>query len=356
MSEERASCPSIMGLTLVDLDAQLAIWGEPRFRAKQIWNWVYRQFAMDFDEMTTLPRTLRARLGALYRLLPLTPVHESVSQDGLSRKVLFYLGDGEAIESVLMAYDRRQTVCVSSQVGCPVGCAFCATGQSGFSRHLDVAEIVAQPLYFARQLQDQQQSVTNVVIMGMGEPLLNYDAVWQAIEMWNDGQGLNLGARKITISTAGYVPGIQQMATERLQVGLAVSLHAADDALRDRLVPLNRTYPLADVLAACREYVTVTRRQVTIEYVLIGDVNDSARQAGQLAELLAGLMCHVNLIPLNPTAAEAYRPPPRARVDAFYRALLGRGVPTTVRLRRGVDIQAGCGQLRRRQMAQGGAS
>ena len=170
MREERASGPSIVGLTLVELQAQLAFWGEPRFRAKQIWNWVYRQFAMDFDEMTTLPRALRARLSALYRLWPLTPVHESVSQDGLSRKVLFCLGDGETIESVLMAYDRRQTVCVSSQVGCPVGCAFCATGHSGFTRHLDVAEIVAQPLYFARQLQDQQQRLGQLLHVASRHP------------------------------------------------------------------------------------------------------------------------------------------------------------------------------------------
>jgi 23S rRNA (adenine2503-C2)-methyltransferase len=306
--------------------------------------------------MTTLPRSLRARLGALYRLLPFAPVHESTSQDGLSRKVLVRLGDGETIESVLMAYDRRQTVCVSSQVGCPVGCAFCATGQSGFTRHLDVAEIVAQPLYFARQLQAQQQSVTNVVIMGMGEPLLNYDAVWQAIEVWNDHQGMNLGARKITVSTAGYVPGIERMATERLQVGLAVSLHAADDALRDQLVPLNRTYPLAEVLAVCREYVAVTRRRVTIEYALIRGVNDSVRQAQQLAQLLAGLMCHVNLIPLNPTAEQTYHPPSKAQVDAFHKALLDREISATVRLRRGADIQAGCGQLRQRQVARGDRS
>jgi 23S rRNA (adenine2503-C2)-methyltransferase len=340
----------ILQLSLTELQAQMAMWGEPRFRAQQIWQWIYQHLAGTFDQMTNLPRTLRERLARLYRLTPLTPLDEQVSADGLTHKVLFSLPDGETVESVGMAYERRQTVCVSSQVGCPIGCPFCATGQCGLTRDLTTAEIVAQPLYFARQLQREELALTNVVLMGMGEPFLNYDAVWAAIERWNDHTGFDLGARRITISTAGHVPGILRMAQEPLQVGLAISLHAADDALRDELVPLNRAYPLAELLAACREYVSTTHRRITIEYALIDQVNDSIEQAQRLADLLEGLLCHVNLIPLNPTES-AYRPSPPTRVTHFQITLLERQIPVTVRLGRGIEIQAGCGQLRRRHGA-----
>jgi 23S rRNA (adenine2503-C2)-methyltransferase len=344
-ADQRAN---IMELGYADLQAQMAMWGEPRFRAQQVWDWIYAHLAADFQEMTNLPLALRERLARFYRLSPLTALDEQISEDGLTRKVLFSLPDGETVESVLMSYEQRQTVCVSSQVGCALGCPFCATGQCGFVRNLDVAEVIAQPIYFARQLQDQGLSLTNVVLMGMGEPFLNYDAVWEAIERWNDHSGFDLGARRITISTAGHVPGIRQLAQEPLQVGLAVSLHAADDALRNRLVPLNRRYPLGELLAACREYVNTTRRRITIEYALIDQVNDSVEQAERLADLLEGLLCHVNLIPLNPTAGIDYRPSPLRRVNEFQIALLERRVPTTVRLGRGIEIQAGCGQLRHR--------
>ena len=339
---------ALMGLTFAELQSRLMAWGEPGFRAQQVWRWLYVRLAADYEAMSDLPRALRERLRATYCLDPLTPVEELISEDRLTRKVLFRLPDGNAVESVLMEYDRRYTVCVSSQVGCPVGCAFCATGQGGFTRNLETAEIVAQPLHFARQLRERGKKVSNVVIMGMGEPLLNYDAVWQAVETWNDHRGFNLGARKITISTAGHVPGIRRLADERLQVGLAVSLHAADDALRDRLVPLNRAYPLAELMTACRDYVARTGRRVTIEYALMDGVNDSPAMAVRLADLLRGLLCHVNLIPLNPTPQGPYRPSPRRRVRAFQRILTDRHVPTTVRLRRGIDIQAGCGQLWRK--------
>jgi 23S rRNA (adenine2503-C2)-methyltransferase len=346
MSSTAHQRASVMELGYADLQAQLAMWGEPRFRAEQIWNWIYRHLAADFQEMTNLPLALRERLARYYRLSPLTPLDERVSEDGLTQKVLFSLPDGETIESVLMSYDQRQTVCVSSQVGCPLGCPFCATGQCGFVRNLDVAEVVAQPIYFAHQLQNEGLSLTNVVLMGMGEPFLNFDVVWEAIERWNDHSGFDLGARRITISTAGHVPGIRELAQEPLQVGLAVSLHAADDALRDQLVPLNRRYPLHELIAACREYMNMTHRRVTIEYALIDQLNDSVEQAERLADLVEGLLCHVNLIPLNPTAGIDYRPSPLRRVNEFQIALLERQVPTTVRLGRGIEIQAGCGQLR----------
>jgi 23S rRNA (adenine2503-C2)-methyltransferase len=355
MSDVRESSADIMDLTFAGLEAQMAVWHEPRFRARQIWHWLYIHLAGDFEQMSNLPLALRERLARVYRPSPLAVVHEQVSPSRLTRKVLFRLPDGEMIESVLMRYGQRRSVCVSSQVGCPVACGFCATGQSGFVRNLSPAEIVAQPLYFARQLQEKGQAVSNIVLMGMGEPLLNYDAVWQAVETWNDADGFNMGARRITISTAGYVPGIRRLAGESLQVRLAVSLHGADDALRDQLVPLNRRYPLADLMAACRDYTNQTGRRITIEYTLIEGVNDAVRQAHQLAILLRGLLCHVNLIPLNPTPGSAYRPSPLERVRAFQRTLREYEIPTTLRIRRGIDIEAGCGQLRQRhQDAQAG--
>lgn len=348
---------SILKLTFDELQAQLAVWKEPGFRARQIWEWLYVHWVTGFEEMSNLPKPLRKRLGQFYSIDPLTLVDECVSEDELTRKALFRLSDGETIETVLIEYDLRHTVCVSSQVGCPVGCAFCATGQGGFARDLQVAEIVAQPLYFARWLRAcQAKSVTHVVVMGMGEPLLNYDAVWKAVETWNDRRGFALGARKITLSSAGYVPGIERLAGESLQVGLAISLHAADDALRDRLVPLNRKYPLADLLVACREYVARTGRRITVEYALIDGVNDSIDQAHRLADLLGDLLCHVNLIPLNPTAGTAYCTSPREKVQTFRRVLDKRHISVTVRLRRGFDIEAGCGQLRRRGEAGHAAS
>jgi 23S rRNA (adenine2503-C2)-methyltransferase len=349
MSSVSAPSTDILDLRFVELQAQFGVWREPKFRARQVWEWLYTRYAASFDEMTNLPRALRERLGRLYRPSPLIPVDEWVSSDRLTHKVLFRLPDGETIESVLMGYERRQTVCVSSQVGCPIGCAFCATGQGGFSRHLTAGEIIAQPLYFARQLRARGQSVGNVVVMGMGEPLLNYDAVWQAVEIWNDHQGFDLGARRITLSTAGHVPGIQRLTQESIQVGLAVSLHAADDALRDQLVPLNRTYPIADLIGACREYAARTHRRVTIEYALIDQVNDSVSQAHQLADLLRGMLCHVNLIPLNPTADGTYCPSTQQNVRTFSRTLQEHRISTTIRLGRGIDIEAGCGQLRQRQ-------
>ncbi len=337
--------PDILSLRFTDVEAQLALWKQPSFRARQVWEWLYAHQAADWDKMTNLPRSLREQLARFYALQPLTPIQELTSRDGLTRKILFRMADGLTIESVLMLYDQRYTVCVSSQVGCPIGCAFCATGQGGFVRNLTAGEIVAQPLHFARQLQVQGQNITHIVIMGMGEPLLNQQAVMQAVETWNDHRGFDLGARKITLSTVGYVPGIEELTRSTWQVGLAVSLHAPDDALRDQLVPLNRKYPLTTLLAACRNYTGQTGRRVTFEYALMDGINDSPDQARRLAALLQGWLCHVNLIPLNPTSGGAYRPSPTERVRTFQHVLQEQNIPVTVRLRRGLDIAAGCGQL-----------
>jgi 23S rRNA (adenine2503-C2)-methyltransferase len=255
----------------------------------------------------------------------------------------------------------RRTVCVSTQVGCALDCAFCATGKGSFGRNLTAGEIVEQVLYFARQFQGHDPEmeseapgadaspITNVILAGMGEPLANYAATWAAVERLNDPAGFGLGARHMTISTAGLVPGIRRLAGEKLQVNLAVSLHAPDDVLRAQLMPIARRYPLAELLAACREYSEKTGRRVSFEYILIDGVNSSSAQARQLAALLEGMLCHVNLIPMNPIAERPWRPPSHEAVLAFERELARRGITTTVRLERGVEIQAACGQLRARQ-------
>jgi len=325
----------------------LTSWGEPSYRADQLWCWLYRSFVTDFKVMTDLPKEIREKLAERAYIKSLEPLEEVASEDGSTFKVLFSLWDGQTIESVLMLYNRRRTVCVSTQVGCPIGCPFCATGKMGFVRNLTPGEIVEQVLYFCRK---SRKRITNVVLMGMGEPFLNYEATWQAIEALNDPRGFNLGARKITISTVGIVPGIERLSRERLQVGLAVSLHAPNDEIRGELVPINSRYPIENLMKACREYVERTGRRITFEYALMDGVNDSVWQARQLAKLLRGLLCHINLIPLNPVEGSPFRPSPKRKVLAFQEELNKRGIPTTLRVRRGVEIQAGCGQL----MSRGG--
>ena len=244
---------------------------------------------------------------------------------------------------------RRRTVCISTQVGCPIGCPFCATGQAGYVRNLTAGEIVAQVLYFARERRRAGERVlplTNVVIMGMGEPLMKFDITWKAIQALVDAARFGLGARRITVSTSGLIPGIDRLAQLHSQVNLAVSLHAPDDELRDILVPINRRYPLADLLKACRSYVEKTHRRISFEYALMEDINDRPDQARALAQRLRGLVCHVNLIPLNPTAESPYQRPPYNRVQAFERILREAGIPTTLRVEKGIEIAAGCGQLR----------
>ncbi len=323
--------------------------GEPAYRASQLFSWIYRSLVDDFEAMTNLPLSLRQQLAELATIQSLRPLDTVVSSNGLTSKTLFELRDGETIEAVLMRYEERHTVCISSQVGCAIGCPFCATGQSGFARNLSSGEIVDQVLHFARLLKGDGLSVTNVVLMGMGEPLANYDAMWGAIEILNDQRGFGLGSRRFTVSTAGLVPGIARLVQEKLPVGLAVSLHAANDALRDSLVPVNRRYPLSDLIRACREYATHMGRRVSFEYALISNLNDNPSQAEELGQLLQGMLCHVNLIPLNPTEDCDYQPSSRDRVLAFRRVLNRMGIPNTLRLERGMDIKAGCGQLRSRR-------
>jgi 23S rRNA (adenine2503-C2)-methyltransferase len=346
-----------------ELEELLARWGEPRFRASQIWGWLYKSIADDFEAMSNLPPALRARLAAETDLALLSPLAEQESTTGETRKVLFRLRDGNTLESVLMYYYERRTACISTQAGCGMGCVFCATGQGGLARNLSAGEIVAQVIYLAQEIRhaeiEQVQAagiqadlaihpVTNIVLMGMGEPLANYAATMQAIKTLADERGYNLGARHITLSTVGLVPGIRRLTKEGLPINLAVSLHAPNDELRDRLVPINRRYPLADLMLAVRDYAEQTHRRITIEYALMAGLNDAPEQAQALAALLAGLLCHVNLIPLNPTPGSPLQPSAHEQVDAFRDELERAGIPVTVRIRRGIDIEAGCGQLRRR--------
>ncbi|MDX1613663.1 MAG: 23S rRNA (adenine(2503)-C(2))-methyltransferase RlmN [Candidatus Promineifilaceae bacterium] len=325
---------------------------EPAYRADQVWQWLYRQYAAHPAEMTTLPLTLRNALAQSSYLSTTDPLVVQQSSDGQTKKALFKLGDANLIETVLMRYEKRRTLCISTQAGCAMGCVFCATGQMGFFRNLTVGEIVGQVTYFARELAETDERVTNIVMMGMGEPLHNYANTVAAIDRLTDATGINLGARKITISTVGLVPAIRRYADERRQTPLAVSLHAATDAERDKLIPVNRRWPVAEIMAACRYYVAQTGRRLTFEWALIAGKNDTVEQAQALGALLGGLLCHVNLIPLNPTAGYEGAPSAPSRVTAFQEELKRFGVSSTVRVRRGIDIQAGCGQLRDRIVAQ----
>ncbi|HET9691624.1 MAG TPA: 23S rRNA (adenine(2503)-C(2))-methyltransferase RlmN [Acidimicrobiales bacterium] len=317
---------------------------QPPYRVAQVWRALHVA-ARRPAEMTDLPPDLRARLE---QALPpaLVPVQRSVADQGATVKWLWRLHDGAQVETVLMHYRDRTTVCVSSQAGCAMGCSFCATGQAGFTRHLTSGEIVEQVVAAIREARDRPEGparVSNVVFMGMGEPLANYDRLWAAIRRLHDDIGIS--ARHLTVSTVGVVPGIRRLAAEDLPVNLAVSLHAANDALRNRLVPLNRRYPLSVLVAACHDYATVKNRRLSFEWALIDAVNDGDGDAEQLADLARPLGAHVNLIPLNPTPGYPAIGSPARRVAQF-RALLGElGVNATVRRNRGTDIDAACGQL-----------
>jgi len=324
-------------------DALEALLGnEPAYRARQVWDGMYQRLLAP-EQMTELPKSLRERLA---RDLPvgLEPVTERVSEGGDTVKFLWRLHDDRTIETVLMAYRDRVTICVSSQAGCAMGCGFCATGQAGFERHLGVGEIVEQVVRSTMRARDDGRRVSNVVFMGMGEPLANYDNTLLAVERMHDDLGLS--ARHLTLSTIGIVPGIRRLATERLPVNLAVSLHAAHDELRNELVPINRRYPLTELAAACRDYLTVKNRRLSFEWALIDGVNDRRRDAAELAAYARPLRAHVNLIPLNPTPGWPTRGTPSEGVRAFRDRLVELGINATIRRTRGTEIDAACGQLR----------
>ena len=348
--------PLIYDLDFDQLTELLASWGEAPYRAKQVWQGLYQQLWDTPDQFTFLPQTLRQKLAETLQFSHLTPVTVLDSSDGETRKTLFHLPDDRLIEAVLMRYNRRRTLCISSQSGCAMGCVFCATGQMGFGRNLSSGEIVEQVLYYARALKavgeaEQSAAVTNVVVMGMGEPFHNYEATLQAIDRLNDPAGLKLGERRFTISTVGLVPMIRRFANEKRQINLAVSLHAAEDELRTSMLPVNRKYPLDELFAACLDYVHTTHRRITFEWALIREVNDTPEEARRLAERLqlfrqgGSVLCHVNAIPLNPTRKYPGQATTHQRAQAFQAELQRHGIPCSIRLRRGIDIQAGCGQL-----------
>ncbi len=366
--------PLIYDFNFPELAARVKSWGEPKFRGQQVWDGLYKNLWTKPEEFSNLPKSLRGKMGNLLTFDVLKPVATQESSDAQTIKTLFELHDGQRIEVVLMKYapaaersDRegtqskrgsrknpstalhsaqgRRTLCISTQVGCGMGCAFCATGQMGFKRHLSSGEIVAQVIYFARQLQDAGERLTNVVIMGMGEPFHNYEATMEAIDRLNNADGFAFGARRFTLSTVGLIPLIRRFADEKRQVNLAISLHAATDELRSSMLPINEKYPIAELLEVCRYYVAQTHRRITFEWALIEGVNDTPEQAHILARKVKGLLCHVNAIPLNPTRGFRGDAASRERAKIFKDTLQQAGVSCTIRMHRGIDIQAGCGQL-----------
>jgi 23S rRNA (adenine2503-C2)-methyltransferase len=335
-------------LDRTQLHALMRSWGFSPVHAARLWKYLYLGLAGSLEAMPQIPRRLRARLAAETRIGVLPVTAETESNDGFTRKYLLGLPEGEAIETVLMRYTGRVTACVSSQAGCAMGCVFCATGQMGYRRHLTAAEIVAQAVHVARALQSspEPRGLRNVVFMGMGEPLHNYDAVMKAADILRDPSGPGLAANRITISTVGVVPGIRRMADEARPVHLAVSLHAATQAERAALVPAARKWPLDELMDACRHFCRTLERRIFFEWTLIEGRNDTPEHAHGVGRLIRGLPAQVNLIPLNPTAGYDGSPSRHEAARVFQRILRdGYGLPSMVRQRRGIDIAAGCGQL-----------
>jgi 23S rRNA (adenine2503-C2)-methyltransferase len=331
----------LMGMTAAELKELAERLGESAYRGSQMAKWLYKQGVTDLDAMTDLPKAFREKLKAEgHRGGSLRVTRVQIASDG-TRKFLFDSSGSGMIESVLMPSDYGLSVCVSTQIGCAVKCAFCATGLSGFQRNLSAGEIVEQVALMQKECGER---VTNVVFMGMGEPLHNYEATLKAVHLLNNEMGI--GMRHLTVSTSGVVPGIAQLASENLQLTLAFSLHAPNDRLRDYLVPLNRRYNLASLKEALRDYHDRTHRRITVEYVMLGGVNDTPDLAREMAEWLRGLHVHVNLIPYNATDAD-FRPSRPQDIKAFAKILEEAGFPVTVRVERGADIAAACGQLRR---------
>jgi 23S rRNA (adenine2503-C2)-methyltransferase len=347
---------SVFEHTLPELTDWFTERGLPAFRARQVYQWVYRRHAASYDEMTVLPLDLRARLAEELPFAAIEPIRELHTDDDETVKVLYRTADGQTLEMVLMFYADRATVCVSCQVGCAVGCSFCATGLMGLQRNLSAGEMVAQVVDAARRSEARGRPLTNIVMMGMGEPFHNYDNVMKMVAILHDPDGMNFGARRITVSTSGVVPYIDKLANEPYQVNLAISIHAATDELRSQLVPLNRRWPLDELIASVRRYIATTHRRVSFEYALIDGINDSDDDARQLARRLRGLRAHVNVIPLNPTPAFPYERPSVERIERFAQVLEEAGIPATVRYSRGVEIAAACGQLHVEHATRRGAS
>ena len=354
---------NLLDLTPVQLKEFVKLLGEPASAADRILRYIYRDYTADFTEMIDLIPSLQQKLPEQSCINSIYPLEELVSSDAQTRKVLFRLADNNTIESTIMFFKNpgtgreRRTVCISSQVGCAVGCRFCATGQQGYIRNLSTAEILNQILFFLRRFRGEMPApvkgknrtwLTNVVFMGMGEPLANYDNVCRVIAVLNSPKGMGLGFHQVTLSTCGVVPQIRRIAGENLLFQLAISLHAADDELRSRLVPVNRKYPLNELIPACRAYVAKTGRNIFIEYALFDGINDSIKESEKLVRLLDGLPCSINLIVGNPVPSSDFQPSSRETALLFQKKLINSGIRTMLRVSLGTDIAAGCGQLRSR--------
>ena len=337
--------PTIYDLSLKQTEQMLAGYGQKPYRARQLYSWLYRKRADSFDEMSDLPASLIVSLREAYTLMPLKEIRRQVARD-LTTKYLFEMEDGSSVEAVLMHFHFGDSLCVSSQVGCNMGCTFCASGLLKKQRDLTAGEMTAQVLYVQKLLDETGGRVDNIVIMGTGEPFDNYDNVINFCAIVNSDHGLAIGARHITISTCGIVPRIRQFAQGKYQYNLAVSLHAPDDDLRRKLMPIDQAYPLDVLMDALKDYSVDNHRRLTFEYILLHDVNDTDAHASQLADLIRGMNAFVNLIPYNQVDENGYRSTDEKRALHFYDVLMKNGVKATLRSRHGEDIDAACGQLR----------
>ncbi|WP_026559397.1 23S rRNA (adenine(2503)-C(2))-methyltransferase RlmN [Bacillus sp. J37] len=345
---ENKSKPSIYSFELHELENWLKEQGEKAFRANQIFEWLYIKRATSFDDMSNLSKSLRTLLNEHFTLTTLKTIIQQTSKDG-TIKFLFELHDGYSIETVLMRHDYGNSVCVTTQVGCRIGCTFCASTLGGLKRNLEAGEIVAQVVKVQQALDEFEERVSHVVIMGIGEPFDNYDEMMSFLKIINHDKSLNIGARHITVSTSGIIPKIYKFADEKLQINFAISLHAPNTELRSKLMPINRAYKLPDLMEAVKYYVNKTGRRVSFEYGLFGGENDQVEHAEELAKLVKGLKCHINLIPVNYVPERNYVRTPKEQITLFEDTLKKHGVNVTTRREQGHDIDAACGQLRAKE-------
>ncbi|PAQ13234.1 23S rRNA (adenine(2503)-C(2))-methyltransferase RlmN [Bacillaceae bacterium SAOS 7] len=347
-SANEPQLPSIYSLQLADLKDWLKEQKEQAFRAEQIFDWLYKKRVATFEDMSNLSLALREKLAAHFTITTLKTLVQQESADG-TIKFLFELHDGYSIETVLMRHEYGNSVCVTTQVGCRIGCTFCASTLGGLKRHLEAGEIVAQVVKVQQALDESEERVSSVVIMGIGEPFDNYDQMLAFLKIINHDKGLHIGARHITVSTSGIIPKIYKFADENMQINFAISLHAANNELRTKLMPINKAYKLADLMEAVRYYVNKTGRRVSFEYGLFGGENDSVEHAEELARLIKGIKCHVNLIPVNYVPERDYVRTPKNQIFEFEKTLKKHGVNVTIRREHGHDIDAACGQLRAKE-------
>ncbi|MBE2912259.1 MULTISPECIES: 23S rRNA (adenine(2503)-C(2))-methyltransferase RlmN [Anoxybacillus] len=340
--------PSIYSMRLEDLQSWVEQQGEKPFRATQIFEWLYKKRVTSFEDMTNIPKALRERLAEHFVITTLKTLVQQTSKDG-TMKFLFELHDGYSIETVLMRHDYGNSICVTTQVGCRIGCTFCASTLGGLKRNLQAGEIVAQVVKVQKALDETNERVSSIVVMGIGEPFDNYDELIKFLKIVNHPKGLHIGARHITVSTSGIIPKIYKFADENMQINFAISLHAPNTELRSKLMPINRAYKLPELMEAVRYYIEKTGRRVTFEYGLFGGVNDQIEHAEELAELIKGLKCHVNLIPVNYVPERNYVRTPREQIFAFEKTLKKHGINVTIRREQGHDIDAACGQLRAKE-------